>query len=149
MKNYLMIGANSLLIILWVYAAGSKLAEFHAFRYQLSIQHFPIKIDGVLVYVLPFIELLSAFLLTKKSTQNSGLVISFSLLLVFTIYISLILLGIFTKVPCSCGGVLSILTWKTHIIFNLTFLSLNGWLLYEFTKEERRSKKSNSKLTMS
>lgn len=28
------------------------------------------------------------------------------------------------RLPCSCGGVIALLSWKQHIAFNLFFLSL-------------------------
>jgi hypothetical protein len=139
MKNRLFAICVSLLIILWVYTAGSKLLEFNTFKYQLSLQHLPGGIENILVIALPVTELITAFLLSQKKTLYKGLWISISLLLVFSIYIGLILLGFFTKAPCSCGGVLSFLTWKTHFLFNLTLLTINVWVIHEFHQQRKEA----------
>lgn len=141
MKERFLIFGVSALIILWVYTACSKLLEFYTFKYQLHMQHIPRGIENILIIALPATELLSAYLLAKKTTQYKGLWLSVSLLLLFTIYIGLILLGVFTKAPCSCGGVLSFLTWKTHLLFNIIFLSLNIWVLYEIHQQRKEALK--------
>jgi putative oxidoreductase len=130
MKNALTKISISLLIILWVYTAGSKLLEFNSFKHQLSMQHFPFGLERIFVFALPLTELLTAYLLCKKQTLKAGLVLSLTLLIIFTVYIVLILTGINSKAPCSCGGVLNFLNWKTHLLFNLTFMALNAWAIY-------------------
>ncbi len=42
----------------------------------------------------------------------------------FTVYIGLVLTGLFGRVPCSCGGVLSSLGWEAHFLFNVCILAL-------------------------
>ncbi|CAH0266872.1 MULTISPECIES: MauE/DoxX family redox-associated membrane protein [unclassified Pedobacter] len=141
MKERFLIFGVSALIILWVYTACSKLLEFNTFKYQLHMQHMPWGIENILIIALPVTELLAAYLLAKKTTRYKGLWLSVSLLLLFTIYIGLILLGVFNKAPCSCGGVLSFLTWNTHLLFNVIFLSLNSWVLYEIHQQRKEALK--------
>ncbi|WP_316848926.1 MauE/DoxX family redox-associated membrane protein [Pedobacter agri] len=147
MKNTIEKICISLLIILWVYTAGSKLLQFNSFKHQLVMQHFPFHIENILVFALPITELLAAFLLCKKQTLRTGLTLSIALLSIFTIYIALILTGINAKAPCSCGGVLNFLNWKTHLIFNLTFVALNVWAIYHHQQTRKEAKKiSNNKI---
>jgi hypothetical protein len=40
----------------------------------------------------------------------------------FTGYIALALAGIWSSMPCSCGGILGHLSWVPHLFFNLFFL---------------------------
>ena len=143
MKNLIYKTGISLLIVLWIYAAGSKLLEYNSFRHQLTLQHFPIKIEGILVWLLPAIELITALLLTSIKTVITGLYASAVLLVMFTGYIAFILTGIYPNAPCSCGGVLSMLSWKAHFGFNLIFLSINVWALYEFHQKRKEARKEN------
>jgi predicted neutral ceramidase superfamily lipid hydrolase len=132
---------TSLLIILWVYTAGSKLMDFPDFKNQLHLQHFSETTSSILIIALPLTELLTAVLLTTKH-QKPGLKISLILLTIFTAYIILILSGYYIKTPCSCGGVLKFLGWRLHLLFNLFFLSINILALYLSTIKERRQGKS-------
>jgi hypothetical protein len=56
---------------------------------------------------------------------------SLTLMTIFTAYIIAILQFSYT-IPCSCGGVLSKLSWQTHLVFNIGFMVLAaaGILLY-------------------
>jgi len=138
MKDRFLIFAVSALIILWVYTAGSKVLEFHEFKHQLKLQHFNNTVIPLLSVILPLSEALTAFLLSRSVSRIPGLYYSLLLLAVFTIYIILILIGFFDKVPCSCGGVLKEMSWKTHLLFNASFLSLNLWAVYYIKQKERR-----------
>lgn len=124
---------NILLIILWVYTASSKLIDVSLFKHQLDQQHFPVFVNRVLLWFLPIIELAVATLLVFPLTNKNGLVGSFTLLVFFSGYVGLVLLGFFDQVPCACGGVLQFLNWPSHLAFNLFFLLLNGYGLHLFT----------------
>lgn len=116
---------NALLILLYVYAACSKLADIAAFRGSLYNQAFPHELAGFLLYALPAAELGTVALLLFPLTERYGLLLSLFLLLAFTGYIALVLLHFFPRVPCSCGGILSHMGWKTHLVFNCLFLGIN------------------------
>jgi len=112
-----------LLTLLFVYAAAAKLLEETNFRHQLSLSPFVGQYAGTIAIVLPTVELATAALLTVKNKRFYGLLASLVLMFVFTGYIAAMLLsGI--DLPCSCGGVISSLSWKEHLIFNLIFLAL-------------------------
>jgi hypothetical protein len=69
------------------------------------------------------LEIGIVILLTLPKTRILGLYSSVTLLSLFTIY----LIGIisFSKtLPCGCGGVISTLSWKGHIFFNIAFVIL-------------------------
>ena len=113
-----------LLILLWVYAAASKLLDYETSRSQMVSQVFPVWISHILVWAVPVVELATAGLLLISQTRRAGLYASMFLLSAFTFYIALILTGLFGPIPCSCGGVLEQLTWSQHLLFNLLFLAL-------------------------
>ena len=126
-----------LLVLLFVYAALSKLLTFSAFDQQLHNQSFPGWLADFLLYLLIPVEIITALLLCFRRTMLSGLLISAALLLAFTIYIALVMLHFWERVPCSCGGILSQMGWTAHLIFNSIFLILNLIALYLYTAERK------------
>jgi putative oxidoreductase len=126
-----------LLIMLFVYTASSKLMDFGHFKVQMNNQTLPHGIAEFLIYTLPGIEILTSLLLIFSTTRLPGLYIAFILMLLFTGYVGLVLINYFGRVPCSCGGVLKMMGWKTHFIFNLFFLLLTATGIY-ITDRERR-----------
>ncbi len=117
----------ALLILLWSYTAFSKIIEVNDFRNALNNKIFSTAFSAFLIWFIPTIEITAAFLLIFMKTRFIGLLISTSLMFVFTVYIALVLFGYFEKTPCSCGGVIQILNWKSHLWFNLLFLVIATW----------------------
>jgi putative oxidoreductase len=134
MKNKLQTTAETLLILLFVYAAASKLIDFNHFRGELYNQTFPHAWAGILLYLLPATELAAAALIIYPKTTTCGLALSLWLLIVFTGYIVLVQAHFWSRVPCSCGGILSHLSWTVHLYFNLFFILVNGIALIPATK---------------
>ncbi len=115
---------NFLLILLWTYAAASKLADYETSRGEMLNQALPQWLEEILVWGIPMIELFTAGLLTFRKTRFYGTVISLFLLIIFTGYIAMVKLNYFDYVPCSCGGVIGSLSWEQHFVFNLFFVVL-------------------------
>lgn len=113
------------LILLFVYAAVSKMLAPAEFRSALSLQALPGAAKTLLFWLLPLIELVAAALLSFKTARLTGFWLSALLLLAFTGYVLLVLLQVFEKAPCACGGVIRSLGWKGHLFFNLFFLLLS------------------------
>lgn len=129
-----------LLVLLFSYAAFSKLFTITAFNQQLHNQAFPSWLADFLLYFLIPAELITALLLCFTRTVIIGLLGSTLMLLAFTAYIALVLAGYSSKTPCSCGGVLNGLGWKSHLIFNLAFTTLSITSLTIHLKQEVRDK---------
>jgi hypothetical protein len=129
-KNTILEIISALLVFLFVYAAVSKLLDFGRFKYQLSQSPFITSISWLVVWVIPMAELLISLFLLIRRTRPAGLYFSFFIMLLFTGYI-FIMLRYSPYLPCSCGGVLSGMSWKQHFVFNLAFtgLSLAGIVL--------------------
>ena len=125
------------LIVLWVYAAVSKLSDFAHFKVQMYNQPLPGFVQTLLIYLLPLTELLVALLLIIEQSQYCGLVSSAILMFFFTGYVALALSNFFSYVPCSCGGILEHMTWLVHLMFNVTFLLLSLIAIYIYLKERR------------
>ncbi|RZL13875.1 MAG: hypothetical protein EOO89_16875 [Pedobacter sp.] len=132
-------------ILLWVYTAASKLADLENFRKQLTAQNFTIGNLNLLLWSIPLSELLCTGLLLFKKTRMIGFLCSSLLLLLFTLYIVLTLVGYFDRVPCACGGVLKQMGWEAHLYFNLFWLLLTvsgTFLSGSLRRKEVRFKRS-------
>jgi hypothetical protein len=118
-----------LLIILWVYAAVSKLADYDLFIDQLKRQPLPAWAPLLLSWALPAAEITTAVLLCFERTLNYSLAASCIMLASFTIYTGLALSGAYGNIPCSCGDIFSFMQWKGHLIFNAaaTIAAFAGW----------------------
>jgi putative oxidoreductase len=135
--NTLLQVISALLILLFVYTAVSKLLDFKQFEKQMYNQTVPHDLATVLIWTVPEVEIIAAFMLFFQRTRAYGLYLSGVLMFLFTGYIALVLLKFFGRVPCSCGGVMKQLGWRWHLIFNLFFLLLSFIGIY-FTNRERR-----------
>lgn len=113
-----------LLILLWGYAAVSKLATYEDFRFQLLGHKVLMEHAGLVAWLVPSIELVIVLLLCIPSTRLVGLFSSFCLLLVFSLYI-IYMFQYYPATPCSCSGFISQLGWKAHVVFNLAFSALS------------------------
>lgn len=129
-RNLLCQCAAALLLLLWAYAATSKLLDFDRFRGELLNQAIPHEAAYPLSWLLPLSELSAAGLLLFPNTSRAGFLLSAVLLTLFSGYIGLVLLGFWERIPCSCGGVLRHLSWRAHLVFNLGFLAAAASGLY-------------------
>ncbi|MBF7092625.1 hypothetical protein IUY40_13900 [Flavobacterium sp. ALJ2] len=112
-----------LYILLFVYAAISKLLDFENFRVQLGQSPLLSAFAGSIAWLVPIVELLISLLLVLKRWRLIGFFAAFSLMVMFTAYIYIIL-NYSSFVPCSCGGILEKLGWKEHLFFNFVFIML-------------------------
>lgn len=112
-----------LYVLLFVYAAVSKLLDFENFKTQLGqsplLSPFATSIS-ILVIVIEFVI---SILLCISKTKNAALWSAVALMSMFTTYI-VIILNYSSFVPCSCGGILEKLGWHEHLLFNIVFLLL-------------------------
>jgi uncharacterized membrane protein YphA (DoxX/SURF4 family) len=119
-----------LYILLFVYAAGSKLLDFENFQVQLGQSPLLSAFASWASWLVPVIELIIVLLLLIPKWRVIALFASFSLMMMFTAYI-FIILNYSSFVPCSCGGILEKMGWTEHLIFNVFFamLAVLGLLL--------------------
>ena len=112
-----------LFVLLFVYAASSKLFDYQQFRIQLGQSPVLTAYADWVAWSVPLVEYLLAFGLILERTRLKALYGSFALMIMFTTYIILVL-KFSDYIPCSCGGVLEDLGWTEHIIFNMVFILL-------------------------
>jgi hypothetical protein len=138
MKPFIQPIASALLILLFTYAAVSKLLQPEVFELQMRRQVFSPAIASVLTFVLPVSELVAAGTLVIPATRQTGLFVSLVLLILFTGYAGLASLHVWKQGPCNCGGILRYLTWRQHLLLNSLVLCLNLCAIL-FTIKERRA----------
>ncbi len=126
---YLISGISSLFILLFIYAATSKLVAFQTFTVQLAQSPLLSAYAGVIAWLIPGIEIVIAFLLLVPKSRTPALYAAFTLMVMFTAYI-FIILHFSDFVPCSCGGVLEKLSWTQHLIFNVVFILLAVFAIF-------------------
>lgn len=121
LKNTLVDIICMLYILLFVYAAVNKLLDFNNFQVQLAQSPLLSSFASWISWVVPIVELSVALLFLSPKTRLIGLYASFSLMVMFSVYI-VIILNFSPFIPCSCGGILDKLTWGQHLIFNIIFV---------------------------
>jgi len=115
------------LILLFGYTAFSKLMEYDKFIFQMRLAPVPFMrwAAPILAWLVPLMELgIVAMLvggLFKERWRLAGFFSSFCLLLSFQIYISMMMLS-GSKLPCTCGGLVSSLSWGYHLLLNWGFM---------------------------
>jgi len=110
-----------LLIILFIYTGLSKLIDHNKFQIVIyatgmltgNQSHF-------VAYAIPGVECIVAVALIIPKWRVAGLGLAALLMGAFTIYVAT-MLAFATKLPCSCGGVISAMSWKQHLVFNAAF----------------------------
>lgn len=104
-------------IILFVYAAISKVTDFENFQVQVAQSPLLSAFATVIAYATVIGELIIAILLCFPKTKRLGLYLFLGMMTAFTVYIYLIL-NYSPFVPCSCGGILEKMGWTEHLWFN-------------------------------
>lgn len=113
-----------LFIVLFIYAAVSKLMDFETFQTQLGQSPLLASYAIPISYGIIAIELVTAIFLMFERFRAFALQISLFLMVMFTTYI-VIILHFTAFTPCSCGGVLEKMGWTEHLIFNGVFVGLS------------------------
>ncbi|MDR3714161.1 MAG: hypothetical protein P4L51_15185 [Puia sp.] len=112
-----------LFVMLFLYTGISKIMDYRIFKVQIGMSPILNPIAPVIAAALPWVEFLAVLLLIVPRWRLMGLKLSLILMTSFTLYVIAIL--IFNKdLPCSCGGIIELMSWSQHIIFNVIFTIL-------------------------
>lgn len=124
MKQSRLIGLIcSALIFLFGYTAISKLLGYQVFRVVLETMPVIKPFAQWISWLLPAVELVIALFLILPKYRLEGLTAAFVLMTLLTGYL-LWMIMFHKERPCNCGGVLQMLSWKQHVVFNLFFTAL-------------------------
>ncbi|WP_394336474.1 MauE/DoxX family redox-associated membrane protein [Aureibaculum luteum] len=135
----------SMCVILFVYAAISKFLDFENFLAQIGQSPVLSSFTNWVAWIVPISELIVAILLITPSYRLIGLLSFYSIMVMFTTYI-VVILNFSDFVPCSCGGILESLGWKQHLIMNISFCLLALYLLFQMTKTTSKNFDDEHKL---
>jgi putative oxidoreductase len=119
---------SALFILLFVYTSVDKFVAFGTLKFALkkfALKGYPIigAMPGLIAWGLPITELVISLLLFMPRTRELGLHSFLIIMTIFTLYVGYML--IFSpKLPCTCGGLLYMLSWPQHLMFNLFFVAL-------------------------
>lgn len=120
---------SALFILLFVYTATTKLIEHDNFKAVIAQSPLIGETANILSWLLPILELFTAMLLFFPSIRKWGFTSSLILMLIFTLYITY-MISFAKNLPCSCGGVISLMTWSQHLVFNIFFTTLAAIALW-------------------
>jgi Methylamine utilisation protein MauE. len=112
-----------LFILLFMYAAVSKFADYDKFRIQLGQSPLLTDFAKWIAWFIPAVEVVISLMLAFARSRLKGLYASFTLMVMFTAYIFTIQ-NFSDYIPCSCGGILQDMSWTQHLLFNLAFVIL-------------------------
>ena len=131
-----------LFILLFVYAATSKLIDYELFKAQIGNSPLIMQHAKWMAWAVPASEIIISAAFIVPRLLLPALYASFFLMFTFTAYIAFIL-TFSPYLPCSCGGILSSMGWSEHLIFNIgfTLLAVVGIILYN-----RKQKRDELKL---
>ncbi|MCR8556929.1 hypothetical protein KXD93_04720 [Mucilaginibacter sp. BJC16-A38] len=125
-----------LFVMLFIYAASSKLWDYQTFVIQLQKSPILTTIATWVAWLVPTIEFGIAVLLISERTQLRALYAAFTIMVAFSAYI-IAVLNFSENIPCSCGGILQNMNWQQHLIFNLIFVTLGGIAIQLYPNKHR------------
>ncbi|MGH1517095.1 MauE/DoxX family redox-associated membrane protein [Chryseobacterium sp. JK1] len=122
-------------VLLFVYAAISKILEFENFQVQIAQSPLLTAFAGFTSYSVIFAEFIIALFLLVPKLRLAGLYSSLGIMTAFTAYIYIIL-NYSDFIPCSCGGILEKMSWSEHLLFNIMciLISLTAVIISEKQK---------------
>lgn len=112
----------ALFIFLFAYTAINKLVKLDEFKHVLSNADYIGKNAGFVSWSIILAEWVAVLLLIYVPIRWLGFYLTFLLMTLFTGYILLMLLTS-SHLPCSCGGIISQLSWWQHLFLNI-FLTI-------------------------
>jgi len=128
-RNIIIIVICYMYVVMLTYAATSKLLDFEQFKIQLGQSPIITAYADWVAWGIPLIEYMIVGLFLVPRFTLLAFYASFSLMIMFTTYI-LLILNFSDYIPCSCGGVLEDLGWTEHIVFNVGFIIIAAIALF-------------------
>jgi uncharacterized membrane protein YphA (DoxX/SURF4 family) len=132
-------------IILFLYTGIAKIQDYDVFIEQLGENPILASFAKAIAILLPIVEFLIVLMLVVPRWRFKGLLITFFLMILFTGYI-IALFSFSKEMPCSCGGIIELLSWKGHLIFNGTFILLDLWAIILYKRQKKNSQQTWNEL---
>lgn len=121
----------SLFILLFVYTGVSKLSDIDRFQDTLLTSPLVGKYNLFFSWAIPIWEVLVSVALFMPQLRKIGMWAGMLTMAAFTIYVGY-MIAFAPHLPCSCGGVVSKMSWKQHLWFNAgyTLLGIIGLIMF-------------------
>lgn len=125
---------TALLVVLFLYAALSKLFDYE--RFYIQVNQSPL-LTGLtwIPWLTIGVELLACILLIVPRLRVVGYFLSLGLMSAFTVYIVAVL-KYSPFIPCSCGGILEDMDWNQHLLFNVSFVVVATIAIWLYVEEK-------------
>ena len=136
------------LVLLMAYAGLAKGLNVDGFRTQLGQSPLiPVFAIPVIAYAVPIGEVLLAVGLFSDRFFRWAAYGCLGLMAFFSLYVGA-LLALFPKesIPCSCGGILGKMGYPTHLVFNIAFTVLAGYICLQLDKQPQTLRASTTPL---
>lgn len=130
-KRTIFSGIVFILAIAFWYAAINKIWSAERLNeFKTSLRQFPLIgiYAGILVYLLPLVEILIGFAIVYRPIQKMGLLAYLIIIIIFTLYIIYLEIS-GAHLPCPCGGLSKYLTWEQHIGINILLIYVSFKIL--------------------
>lgn len=136
----------ALFIFLFLYTAISKINSHDLFVVTLKESSLLKNYSGLIAWLVPATELLLSALLFIPKMRLQGLLLTGLFMLALTCYVGIMIIGV-EKLPCSCGGIISKLSWGEHLVLNasLTAIAFAGWQIEKRNKNIVATSRGNRK----
>lgn len=138
-KNIFIEVVTYLFILLFLYTGVMKLIDHLDFYFAIQKSHILYRFASLVSWLIPILELLIVACLLVSKMRRIGLLSSFILMALFTVYVGYN--AFFTtheERPCTCGGIIQDMTWIQHFFFNTAF-TLFALLAYRFDRQKVRA----------
>lgn len=127
---------SAAILLLFLYTGVSKLLNYSDLRFALTQSPLLAPFSKIAAWLLPASEIAIALLLFFPVTRTVGLYISLALLSILTAYLIYMVINT-ADLPCNCGGVITFLSWKQHILFNSFFILLTAFAIWLIRKRRK------------
>lgn len=127
-------------VILFAFTGVTKFMEGD--RFFNNLNNSPILPDVTWIaysisWAVPTLEIVVALLIAIPRTRLKGLYVALGLMLSFTIYVlGIMFLSPYT--PCSCGGIITLLSWPQHLVFNIGLIIMALLAIWSLRKKVKR-----------
>ena len=134
-KTKLFDWVTAVFIILFTFTAVNKLFDSSTFRIALVQSPLLVYYADFVGIAVPVTELVIVAMLIISATRKIGIWSSLFLIIIFTFYISYLLLFV-RDMPCNCGGILKSLSWKSQLAVNLLLIAITGYALFDLRRNK-------------
>lgn len=131
--NWFINASSFLLVLLFAYTGINKLLTQKEFSQQLLQNAFLHPFAIPLSFALPIAEIIIAICLVSKHSWIVGIWGATMLMTLFSVYVGFMLIQRQAPLHCTCGGVISSMTWRQHLLFNILFSAI-AWVSLFFHK---------------